>query len=228
MAPHQTRRGRWPSLLAVLLVLLLAASAAAATRLPPPDAPPAPATTGDAQSPTEVTPSPDQPPAAPVTPATPATSAPAGAATTTAVTPADTAAAAAAAAREHARALRAAAQRRRIRANLTAIRDAALRGGQTLAGTRQATRIAAPVGAAAPPVSAGAEAVAAVDAPQPQNGPGQLMLLAALGGAALIFAIAAYPAPGRRGGTLERFRLEFAGVSVACVLVALMVLAGVV
>jgi hypothetical protein len=70
--------------------------------------------------------------------------------------------------------------------------------------------------------------VAAADAPEPENGPGQLMLLAAHGGTALLFAIAAYPALGRRGGTLERFRLEFAGVSVACVLVLLLVLAGVV
>jgi hypothetical protein len=55
-----------------------------------------------------------------------------------------------------------------------------------------------------------------------------MILLALLGAAALGFALAAYPSVSRRGGALERVRLELAGVSVACVLVLLMVLAGIV
>ena len=76
--------------------------------------------------------------------------------------------------------------------------------------------------AAAPPPAITA------DADEPAGSGRERILLVLLGVAALGFALAAYPSVSRRGGALERVRLELAGVSVACVLVLLMVLAGIV
>ncbi|HET6692259.1 MAG TPA: hypothetical protein VFG74_15495, partial [Miltoncostaeaceae bacterium] len=114
---------------------------------------------------------------------------------------------------------RAAAQRKRIRTNIAAVRTAAMDGGRALAVTRE--------GARAGPAAAGAAAVGPVDAEGSGDGR-EWILLALLGAAAVALALAAYPSLSRRGGALERVRLELAGVSVACVLVLLLVLAGVV
>lgn len=219
---------------AALLGALALAAPAAAQNLGTPDRPPD-ATPAPAPAPTEVTPmkaapgSADAPPAATPSPSpapapadTPAPAADPAAPAGDAAAPADAQAAAAA---ERARALRAAAQRKRIRANIAAVRDAALKEGRALAGTRQANR---PVAAAAN-ADAGAAAAAPVAADPGGSDTGrERILLILLGAAALGFALAAYPSLTRRGGALERVRLELAGVSVACVLVLLLVVAGVV
>ena len=207
---------------AVLLTALALAGPAAAQNLGGPDAPPG---ATPAPAPTEVTPAPaptptPTPSVAPDAPADPAAT-PADPATTTggAAAPDAAAQAEAAAAAEHARALRAAAQRRRIRENIAAIRTAALEGGQALAGTRAGRarrwrqplrRRRSPRTPTSPPAAAGSGPAGPARRRRPRVRAGGL------------------PSVSRRGGALERVRLELAGVSVACLLVLLMVLAGIV
>ncbi len=214
--------------IAALLGALALAGPAAAQNLGAPDSPPG---ATPAPAPTEVAPAP--------TPAAPAAATP----PTPAATPSDTpdpgadpaapaddaaaqtdAEAQAAAAVEHVRALRAAAQRKRIRANIGAVRDAALEGGKALAGTRQGARAAA----AAPPAATPAAVAPVVTSDTASEDRREMILAGLLGAAALGLLLVAYPAVTRRGGALQRVRLEIAGVSVACVLVLLLVLAGVV
>lgn len=210
-----------PAVAALLSALALGAPAAA-QNLGRPDAPPVPAPApgevapmtaalGSADAPPAPTstpaPAPAPAPAAPAsedTPDTPASRAAPAGDTDAAVDARARARARAAAVAERARALRAAAQRKRMRTDIAAVRGAALDGGQALAVTPVAN-----------------------DSGGSDTGR-QRILLVLLAAAALGFALAAYPPIASRGGALERARFELAGVSVACVLVLLLVVAGIV
>ena len=105
--------------------------------------------------------------------------------------------------------------------NITAVRAAVLEGGQALAGTRRATarrwrqplrHRRSPRTPTSPPAAAGSGSCWSCSASPPSG--------VRAGGVPV-----GEPAP---GGALERVRLELAGVSVACLLVLLMVLAGIV
>jgi hypothetical protein len=226
MAPHRSRRpASTLAILGLLVTLLTAASAAAQVSLPGPDVPPAPTVSLPPAAPDPMTPDPT--PAAPApTTGTPATPAPPTAGRVAPTQQRRAAAPDAAAARQAAegarraaeaerrRALKAAAQRRRIRANISDLQTAAERGAATL-------RM---IGAAAAP-DRGRPVEASHSEREQQIA--RIALLGLASAALFALALALLPIAIGRPDTLQGIRIQLAAISAGCTILGLVVLVSV-